>query len=80
MAMNVETTTIDTIKVTTDEDTIKITSEHLEDDRLVLYTYTTLDGNVSINESIENEKQEVNVPFEDLFLAMALMQKYRKCM
>lgn len=78
--MIVETITIDTIKVTTQEDTIKITSDHLEDERLVMYTYTTLDGNVSINESIENETQEVNIPFEDLFLAMALMQKYRKCM
>ena len=77
--MIVETITIDTIKVTTQEDTIKITSDHLEDERLVMYTYTTLDGNVSINESIENETQEVNIPFEDLFLAMALMQKYRKC-
>lgn len=64
---------------TTIEDTVKVTSEHLEDDRLVVYTYTTLDGNVSINESIENEAQEVNIPFEDLFLAIALMQKYRKC-
>lgn len=68
--MNVDVTTADTIKVT---------SEHLEDDRLLVYTYTTMDGNVSINESIENEIQEINIPFEDLFLAITLMQKYGKC-
>lgn len=68
--MNVDITT---------PDTVKVTSEHLEDERLVVYTLTTLDGNVSINESIENEIQEVNIPFDELFLAIALMQKHRNC-
>lgn len=35
------------------------------DERYITYTFSH-DGNVSINETIDNERQEVNIPFNEL--------------
>lgn len=61
--------------VNTDE--VVLSNSHVEDDRHVRYTYTHADGNLSINESIENEVQEVNIPFSELIRVIEFIQSQR---
>jgi len=56
---------------------VVLSSSHIEDDRHVRYTYTYEDGNLSINESIENEVQEVNISLTEIIRVIEFIQSQR---
>jgi len=54
-------------------ESITISDNHIHDDRYVTYTYSNADGNFSINERLENEIQEINIPFNDLIIVFQII-------
>ncbi|MGE7954932.1 hypothetical protein [Lysinibacillus xylanilyticus] len=58
------------------EETITVSCEHVEDERHVSYILNNEDGNLSINENIENEIQEVNISFNELINVIVEFSKH----
>lgn len=58
----------------TTEEIVTVACE--QDDKLVTYKYTYIDGNLSINEMIENEVQEVNISFDEIVQVIELIMRH----